>query len=700
MKTQKLIFLSLLTLFILLFVSCPQSDDSVSNATFKVNYLLQNVELDDYEFAGEDSFTGEVGTQAKPKTIKTFEGFHISDIQNVLIKEDNSTVVEIKYNRDEIVLSFYDDESLLKTINGYYGLKIPPYIPEKEGNLFVCWSPDLPETFPSSDCSYHAIWEDSAEKVKIYLVAVNGTNERESYTINKGDPIYIPLNYFTVPEGYSFDYWSNDISGNMEVEFPINTNDDSITLYGIFTTSIEYKASVDRDNYTFKHKYIFSEEVNADSYLSIEKFPKDVKFVCWNTKIDGTGDDIYPGEEIILTKLSNQTLYAKYENTTVKFAILTPESDVVKSYKVSNNSYIKFTDRSNWRIPQGYKEISLNTKDDGSGISYSLEDSFYVGNEDIVMYVMLEPKEYSVYYYINHEIYFIDSYTVMDDYSLIKFSDIPGYTFDGWYKDYSYTEKVEDWKAYEKYENLYLYGNNEANIYQLNYFANGGSGTMDTESFMTGESLTVSDCLFTAPKGKKFYAWNTKPDGSGIYYYSKNYINVLNDLNLYAIWKDAKVYFINYLNTEDAINTFTTSFTQNDVLTDLPLTGTCTKEGYEFDGWYSDEYCSEEFKATFIPANTSKDITLYAKWKKINTFEIILNKDDIEFTYSVLGKSVSLKAADGYTDYKWQIGGMEPVFGQNITIDMADYLPSKYPVWLTAYKNGTKYSGQFYIDIK
>lgn len=542
--------------------------------------------------------------------------------------------------------------------------------------------------------------DDSAGKVKIYLVAVNGTNERKSYTINKGDPIYKPLNYFTVPEGYSFDYWSNDISGNMEVEFPINTNDDSITLYGIFTTSIEYKASVDRDNYTFKHKYIFSEEVNADSYLSIENFPKDVKFVCWNTKIDGTGDDIYPGEEIILTKLSNQTLYAKYGNTTVKFTILTPESDVVKSYKVSNNSYIKFTDRRNWIIPQGYKEISLNTKDDGSGISYSLEDSFYVGNEDIVMYVMLEPKEYSVYYYINHERYFIDTYTVMDDYSLIKFSDIPGYTFDGWYKDNSYTEKGEDWKAYEKYENLYLYGNNEANIYQLNYFANGGSGTMDTESFMTGGSSTVSDCLFTAPKGKKFYAWNTKPDGSGIYYYSKNYINVLNDLNLYAIWKDAKVYFINYLNTEDAINTFTTSFTQNDVLTDLPLTGTCTKEGYEFDGWYSDEYCSEEFKATFIPANTSKDITLYAKWKKINTFEIILNKDDIEFTYSVLGKSVSLKAADGYTDYKWQIGGMEPVFGQNITIDMADYLPSKYPVWLTAYKNGTKYSGQFYIDIK
>ena len=70
-----------------------------------------------------------------------------------------------------------------------------------------------------------------------------------------------------------------------------------------------------------------------------------------------------------------------------------------------------------------------------------------------------------------------------------------------------------------------------ATIYTINYFANGGSGTMASTS---NANPTVSDCEFTAPARKTFSTWNTAADGSGESYAPG--AKPGKDLDLYAIW--------------------------------------------------------------------------------------------------------------------------------------------------------------------
>jgi uncharacterized repeat protein (TIGR02543 family) len=79
-----------------------------------------------------------------------------------------------------------------------------------------------------------------------------------------------------------------------------------------------------------------------------------------------------------------------------------------------------------------------------------------------------------------------------------------------------------------------------------------------------------------------------------------------------------------------------------------------TKEGFSFDGWYSDS--SLTTKVTAIAADTMKNVTVYAKWLKTVTVTIENTSDtDINLQSSVTGDgtSVTITAASGYDKYEW-----------------------------------------------
>lgn len=110
-------------------------------------------------------------------------------------------------------------------------------------------------------------------------------------------------------------------------------------------------------------------------------------------------------------------------------------------------------------------------------------------------------------------------------------------------------------------------------LYTVSYNSNGGSGTMSSS---TGSSITILDCSFTAPNGKKFSKWNTEDDGSGTSYNPGAVVT--EDLTLFAIWEDLPKYTVTLKDDESTLQ----QTTAGEVVV-LPSREGC--DGYTFAGW-------------------------------------------------------------------------------------------------------------------
>lgn len=80
-------------------------------------------------------------------------------------------------------------------------------------------------------------------------------------------------------------------------------------------------------------------------------------------------------------------------------------------------------------------------------------------------------------------------------------------------------------------------GNNGGNAvtYTVTFNANGGSGTMQPQTFTEGEAKALTANAFTCA-GLTFGGWNTTVDGSGTVYTDGQTITVSSDMTLYAQW--------------------------------------------------------------------------------------------------------------------------------------------------------------------
>lgn len=77
------------------------------------------------------------------------------------------------------------------------------------------------------------------------------------------------------------------------------------------------------------------------------------------------------------------------------------------------------------------------------------------------------------------------------------------------------------------------------NTYTVQFDANGGSGTMKSQTFSQNKEQQISKNAFEAPDGSQFAGWSTEPDASSdeIEYTDNQSIAVKENMTLYAIWK-------------------------------------------------------------------------------------------------------------------------------------------------------------------
>ena len=165
---------------------------------YKVEHLKENIENDEYTLKETEEKGGEAGKNTLAEA-KQYEGFKAQTFSQALIKNDGSTVVQIKYKRNRVSLildlaggkttpALEDGEGGKKLLKGKFEAKVEVKGLEKENHSFEKWEPELPQSFPatSSNTIHKAKW-----KRRSVTITVKGDEGIEiaspdNFTVDKG----------------------------------------------------------------------------------------------------------------------------------------------------------------------------------------------------------------------------------------------------------------------------------------------------------------------------------------------------------------------------------------------------------------------------------------------------------------------------------------------------------------------------------
>lgn len=215
-----------------------------------------------------------------------------------------------------------------------------------------------------------------------------------------------------------------------------------------------------------------------------------------------------------------------------------------------------------------------------------------VVDKDITLYAKFEIIYYSITYDIDGATW--NSYTPNSSYNVLNAANsyIPkgenlekvGYTFEGWYKDADYTEKITSLEGL--FEDITLYAKWEAITYSITYELNGGTWE---DIYRPFTDYTVRGITYL-PSGNNlikegfvFDGWYDNPEytGSPI----DSLVGRTGDLTVYARWRDVnQVATVKFSPAADGV----------DIDTEIKLT--CETDGatihYTLDGTDPTEDCS------------------------------------------------------------------------------------------------------------
>ena len=190
-----------------------------------------------------------------------------------------------------------------------------------------------------------------------------------------------------------------------------------------------------------------------------------------------------------------------------------------------------------------------------------------------------------------------------------------GFTFDGWYEDSTFSKKFDFNTPIT--DNMTLYANWIENKYTVTFDTKGGN-TIAPVTVKEGEKVAEPT---TAPtkEGFTFDGWYTDDTYTTKY----NFENaVTKNITLYAKWNEVVVQKYTVTFDTKGGNAIAPVTVKEGEKVAEPTTAP-TKEGFTFDGWYTDDTYTTKYN--FENAVT-KNITLYAKWN-----EVVVQKYTVTF---------------------------------------------------------------------
>ena len=418
---------------------------------FSVKHLLQNVSNDEYTQDGDPViWNGNTGDEVGETLAKLYPGFYsLKYDATVKIAGDESTVVEVKYDRYYYLINFNLDGGYgVEPIYARYGAPINVGEPTKAGYTFNGWDGEIPTTMPAkSGQSFKAMW-----------LTGNTTYLVQYWLENAND------------DGYSYDSSAqkaaaagSTVSGSNDKNytgFHYDHADQNITVNGDGSTvvNVYYK----RNTYTLTFKVDNSEWWESSNWVTKAEF-ENVKYgedtsqywsqapkgYRWCTSSNLTTAYTYAPA----MPRDNLTVYGQSVSSSYKYTIHYYEENTTNKVKEDNVYYrdskgYYLTDEDYIYIP-GFTCLNSGKTNANSKLEY---------------FIYYRRNSYKLDFNNRGEI--VKSATVLYENSLTSYNFTPAYPegleagaykFDGWYTDPGFTTAVDWATAKMPYKNTVLY---------------------------------------------------------------------------------------------------------------------------------------------------------------------------------------------------------------------------------------------------
>ena len=391
---------------------------------------------------------------------------------------------------------------------------------------------------------------------------------------------------------------------------------------------------------------------------------------------------------------SNIILYAKwYEMTYNINYVLTDGTTELSDSDITNNNPVtrKTSESTHIYAPMcSTPDYTFAGWFSDKNFNYEVTDIESYTCEDVTLYAKWVSTEYPVHYDLgeaeksayktehkNPDFYVYGQELILADAE----TDDPSFTFDGWYADSGFTEKITSIPEGTS-GSVVIYAKWNVKQYRIIYVLTDSSGiSADSIINYNDEYRTcIEDFVLTAPvsddKSYSFDGWYTSPDLEKNTQVTKIKAGTDIDITLYAKWVTA-VYKISYtyaMITPSYIkvdNPNPTQYCYGDNTVLLPVEA----DGFIFNGWCTDSTLKNKIEA--IPADSYGDITLHADFTE-KTYSItyvlsgngvdesqVVNRNDVFVRTTT--EQVSLKEAQALsTEYEFDGWYLDPEYTQEI----------------------------------
>lgn len=542
---------------------------------FSVKHLRQNVSNDEYTQDGDPEIrNGNTGDAVGETLAKLYPGFYsLKYDATVKIAGDESTVVEVKYDRYYYLINFNLDGGYgVEPIYARYGAPVNVGNPQKPGYTFTGWSGEIPKTMPviENPLSFTAKWQKGTAGFTVVFWYENANDVGYSVA-----GTFTPADVAPGTQKSSGDYQNQSFEGRDDKHFTYNTDKvETVTVKGDGSTVLNVYYT--RNPYTLKFR-----ELDCDKWF-----------------MHTHNDNCY---KVI------KTITAKYD------------ADIHSNFPIKDGDKTIW-----WVVPEGCQSFvpgnNLGTIDTMPGENITFEKKASESGAKIYYYVETlngeagdtthNGKNYKQYKVVDLKYSTRVSLTYAEE-----FHPITGFT-----QGDSDPYLPKDGKVKMKQNNYLYYTRNsyELSFHNYNAEVDGKGGSVQYEAPLSSYSFEPEYPDKLEKNAYVFDGWYTT---SGCYEGSKADLSTLtmpaSDLVLYAKWVPKTHTVTTYLTKEvldnngQAIQTWT-NVPHGTAVTDSPANP--ERKPYTFVGWFYISDTDEE-KAFDFSMPVNRDLNLYAKWR-------------------------------------------------------------------------------------
>lgn len=576
---------------------------------FSVKHLLQNVSNDEYTQDGDPViWNGNTGDEVGETLAKLYPGFYsLKYDATVKIAGDESTVVEVKYDRYYYLINFNLDGGYgVEPIYARYGAPVNVGNPQKPGYTFTGWSEEIPKTMPviENPLSFTAKWKEGTAGFTVVFWYENANDDGYSVA-----GTFTPADVAPGTQKSSGDYQNQSFEGRDDKHFTYNADKaETVTVNGDGSTVLNV--------YFIRNSYTLTFE-NGQVTLTCTQTEHTHSDSC--CKYGGLGiSHWYHRDSCCKLGLSEHT----HSDKCYKYSDLT----ITAKYgaDIHGNFPIKEGNKTIWwTVPSGCQ---------------SFEPGNYLGSIDTmpgenITFTKYESQSGAKLYYYVETLKGASGQTSYNgrNYNLYKVIDLKGNNINLTYKEefhpiLGFTQgesnpylPVNGSVSVQKNNYLY-YTRNSYNLsfYNYNAVVAGKGGSVQYEAPLSSYYFKPDYPDKLEKNAYVFAGWYTT---SGCFEGSEADLNTLtmpaSDLVLYAKWVP-KTHTVKTYLTKDVLDNNGQAI---QTWTDVPH-GTAVKDPpadperkpYTFVGWFYISDTDEE-KAFDFSMPVNRDLNLYAKWR-------------------------------------------------------------------------------------